>query len=202
MNKINLYSRIKDFEAEVSYLMNSLYTLRNTDITKQSDIFQSLSTNIALRSERVTCQLRHLVLVPATISKAEYMMKIREKHDTHISYENDILELRLPGLLPRRPRHSSTAFLNDPLHYALQAYLQHSPLPIFDDCVIFFAQVYDQNLNTDRVRDYDNLEFKQILDTIGTFVLKDDGGIHCDTYHTTQSGAQDCTAIHIMEELR
>lgn len=200
MNKFSLYARIQDIEAEVSYLRNSLFTLKAIDVAKQPDNFESLSTNAALRSERITCQLRSMVFATGVISKPDYMESLQEIHNIELEYKDAIFMIKLPGLLPKRPTHSNTAFLNDPIHFALQTYVQEQPLPIFQNCVISFTQMYDQALDLQRIRDYDNLEFKQILDTIAAFVLHDDGGIHCDVYHTTRLGEQDCTLIHIMDK--
>jgi hypothetical protein len=200
MNKTNLYSRIQDTEKEISHLVNSLFTLKTTDISQQPDNFQSLSINIALRAERIACQLRSFVFTTASVSKVKYMSQAHEEHNIHITYENEILEVQIPGLLPKRQIRSNIAFLNDPLHYAFQNYLTNGPLPIFDDCVICFTQVYDRDLQLHRIRDYDNIEFKPILDTISAFILHDDSGIHCDTHYTTKLGEQDCTLIHIMNK--
>ena len=51
-----------------------------------------------------------------------------------------------------------------------------------------------------RVRDYDNLELKQIQDVIAAYVLTDDSGLLCDTYHTTELGEADQIRISIMEK--
>ena len=61
-------------------------------------------------------------------------------------------------------------------------------------------QVYDRQLPLRRIRDYDNMEFKQILDTISPFVLKDDSGLFCDSFHTTELGDTDYTSVNIMEK--
>ena len=53
-------------------------------------------------------------------------------------------------------------------------------MPRFSDCVVCFTQVYDQCLPTRRIRDYDNLEEKQLLDVLSTFVMADDTGLLCD----------------------
>jgi len=200
MNKTNLYTRIQTIENEISLLLNSLSTLKITDVSKQPDNFQSLSTNIALRSERIACQLRGLVFATGAIPKPKYMVQAQEEHDIHLAYESGILAITLPGLLPKRLVHSNTAFLNDPVYYAFQSYLQEEPLPVFRDCVICFTQVYDRSLELHRIRDYDNIEFKQLLDTIAAFVLHDDSGTYCDTHYTTTLGDQDYTLIHIMEK--
>ena len=70
--------------------------------------------------------------------------------------------------------------------------------PLYN-CVVCFSQIYDQNLSLHRIRDYDNLEFKQILDTIAAYVLVDDTGLLCDSYHTTELGTHDHTIVSIMD---
>ena len=72
----------------------------------------------------------------------------------------------------------------------------------FSDCVVCFTQVYDQCLPTRRIRDYDNLEEKQLLDVLSTFVMADDTGLLCDAYNTAALGEKDCTRISVMEKKR
>lgn len=49
------------------------------------------------------------------------------------------------------------------------------------------------------IRDYDNLEEKQLLDVLSTFVMADDTGLLCDAYNTAALGEKDCTRISVME---
>lgn len=80
-----------------------------------------------------------------------------------------------------------------------QEYLINHVIPLYKRCVVCFSQIYDQSLSLQRIRDYDNLEFKQILDTIASYVLVDDTGLFCDSYHTTELGNYDHTVIFVME---
>ncbi len=82
----------------------------------------------------------------------------------------------------------------------LREYVKQNALPLYRDCVICFSQIYDRELPQRRIRDYDNLEFKQILDTLCTYVLTDDSGFFCDSYYTTQLGLKDCTLVSVMEK--
>ena len=202
MSKVELYARIQNIETEIFHLSNSIFTLKNTDIARQPDNFQSLSMNAALRSERIACRMRNLVLATEATGKSEYMAQVQETQGIHLSFDNGIMRLQLPGLLPKRHVHSNTAFLLDPIHFAFQTYLYTNTLPVFQSCVICFTQIYDQSLDMKRIRDYDNIEFKQLLDTIGVFVLHDDSGTYCDIHYSTQFGDQDCTLVHIMEKQR
>ena len=95
---------------------------------------------------------------------------------------------------------TNIGYINDPLYYSLKSYLAENPVPVFVNCVVCFIQVYDRKLPLRRIRDYDNMEFKQILDTISPFVLKDDSGLYCDSYHTTELGNEDYTSVNIMEK--
>ena len=118
-----------------------------------------------------------------------------------IAEQQGILTITLPGLLPKRRVHTNTAFLHEPLNYMLREYVKQNALPLYRDCVICFSQIYDRELPQRRIRDYDNLEFKQILDTLCTYVLTDDSGFFCDSYYTTQLGLKDCTLVSVMEKL-
>lgn len=110
--------------------------------------------------------------------------------------------MTLPSLLPKRRQRQSAEFLLDPLYFALEQYAKENTLPHYRECVVCFAQVYDQALPTRRVRDYDNLEEKQILDLLSSFVMADDTGLLCDAYNTAELGEQDCTMIFVMEKHR
>lgn len=194
-----VFQRLQGIEDEINKLNNILFALKTTDIQKYSANYEELSTDAALRAERIACQLRNLVYITDFTGKSTYMKLAADAHGIHISQENEILSIRLPGLLPKRKARTNTAFLHEPLNYALQEYLKNHNLTLYKDCVVCFSQIYDENLSLRRIRDYDNLEFKQILDTIATYVLLDDTGLFCDSYHTTELGECDHTIVYIME---
>lgn len=88
------------------------------------------------------------------------------------------------------------------MYFALEQYSREHTLPHFRECVVCFTQVYDQSLPSRRVRDYDNLEEKQLLDVLSTFVMTDDCGLLCDAYNTAVLGEKDCTLISVMAKER
>lgn len=79
---------------------------------------------------------------------------------------------------------------------------ESNPLPKYHYCTVCFTQVYNRDLPTRRIRDYDNLELKYILDAIAIFLMVDDSGLYCDVYHTTAFGEKDCTCVSIMDKSR
>ena len=156
--------------------------------------------NAALRAERIACQMRNLVCLAAPEKRSGYLKEAADAQGIEICQDEDLISITLPGLLPKRKQHVNAAFLHEPLNYALQNYLTVHSLPLYRECVVCFSQIYDRSLSSQRVRDYDNLEFKQILDTIATYVLLDDTGLYCDSYHTTELGNTDSTVVYIMEK--
>lgn len=200
MNSTELLRRISSIGESLEKLRNSLLAMEMTDLQKYPSNYEELSTDAALRSERITCQLRNLIYATVPAGKAGYIKQAAAAQGIDISLKDSILTIRLPGLLPKRKVHTNTAFINEPIHYALKEYLQDHALVLYKSCVVCFIQVYDQRLPLRRIRDYDNLEFKQILDTVSPFVLRDDSGLFCDSYHTTKLGDGDYTSVNIMEK--
>jgi len=109
-----------------------------------------------------------------------------------------MLEITLPCLLPKRKQRQSTEFLIDPLYFTLSQYSDNNELPKFRQCVVCFSHIYSEKFHNRRVRDYDNLELKQLLDVLSTFIMVDDTGLLVDAYNTTEIGEADCTRISVM----
>ena len=110
------------------------------------------------------------------------------------------MEITLPCLLPKRKQRQSTEFLLDPFYFALSKYADTNVMPSYEQCIVCFSHIYSQELPIRRIRDYDNLELKQILDIISTFIMVDDSGLFCDAYNTTEFGDYDCTKISVMDK--
>lgn len=162
------------------------------------EIHEVLSTDAALRCERIACRLRHLIYSSTSVKKEEYLTSAAVMQGVEIRYEDSLLEITLPCLLPKRQKRQSSEFLIDPIYTALNQYAKSHPLPQFQHCVVCFSHVYCHEQPERRVRDYDNLELKQLLDVVSSFIMVDDSGLLCDAYNTTELGESDCTRIFIM----
>ncbi|MCI6621746.1 MAG: DUF6100 family protein, partial [Firmicutes bacterium] len=86
-----------------------------TDIEKYGANYEALSTDAALRSERITCQLRNLVYITDFSGKNSYLKLAADAQGITISQEHEILSITLPGLLPKRKVRTNMAFLHEPL---------------------------------------------------------------------------------------
>ena len=199
MNRAIISQRITSILAEIERLNNALYAMNTTDIQRYPDNYEVLSTDAALRAERITCRLRHLIYATTSIKKEEYLRSAETMQGIEISENDGILEIKLPCLLPKRRQRQSTEFLLDPFTSALADYAAHHTMPQFQHCVVCFSHIYAQELPERRIRDYDNLELKQFLDVAASFILTDDNGLLCDAYNTTELGEEDCTRLFLMD---
>lgn len=202
MDKTVISQRVGRIMGELAKLSNTLCAIENTDLAQYPDNYAMLATDAALRSELITCRLRHLLYGSTLIRKSEYLASAGVVQGIHIQEEDEVLEITLPCLLPKRKQRQSTEFLIDPLYFTLSKYADEEGLPRFHHCVVCFSHVYSQDLPSNRVRDYDNLELKQLLDVLATFLMEDDTGLLVDAYNTTEIGDQDCTRISVMDRTR
>ena len=202
MDRQIINKRIEGITSDIEKLLRTLRAMENTDISQYPENYEMLSTDAALRGELITCRLRHLIYVSTNVKKTDYLASAGVVQGIEIQCEDGILEITLPCLLPKRKQRKSTEFLIDPLYFTLSSYADNHSLPHFEECVVCFSHVYDRELSSRRIRDYDNLELKQILDVVSTFVMVDDTGLLCDAYNTTELGESDCTRITVMEKER
>ena len=200
MERKIISKRIGSILDDLSRLNNALYAMDTTDIQRYPDNYEVLSMDAALRAESVACRLRHLIYASTGIRKAEYLTSAQSAHGIEIAYEEGVLSVSLPSLLPKRRQRQNTEFLLDPLYFAMEQYARENTLPHYRDCVVCFTQVYDQSLPTRRVRDYDNLEMKEVLDIIALYCMTDDTGALCDQFQTTRFADSSCTIISVMQK--
>ena len=194
--------RISNILAQQERLSQTVQAMRNTDIRRYPGNYSVLSSEAARRSEQITCRLRHLVYETTDTGKAEYLLSAAEAQGVYIQQRGGILEITLPGLVPKRRRRQNPEFLLDPFTAAMSRFVEEHDVPRYEHCVVCFAHVYDKKLSKYRVRDYDNLELKQLLDVATSFVMLDDNGLLCDAYYTTELGDTDCTRMFIMDSVR
>lgn len=202
MDRTIISRRIGDIRNNLARLDNNICAMDSLDIQRYPDNYETMSTEAALRAEKVACQLRSLLYASTAVSKDDYLIKASDAHGIEVNYENGIVEITLPRLLPKKKMKQSSLFLIDPLHAALSQYTSQFRIPRFKECVVCVSHVYDHELPDWCLLDYDNLQQKQILDVIALHVMMDDSGLLCDAYNTTELGDNDCTRIYIMEKIR
>ena len=199
MNRAILSQRISSILDDIQRLNSALFAMNTTDIQRYPDNYETLSTDAALRAEQIACRLRHLIYATTRTRKEDYLPSAASMMGIVVERNGDVMEITLPALLPKRKRRPSTEYLLDPFGAALSQYAREHPMPRYEHCVVCFSSIYSHEIPERRVRDYDNLELKQLLDVAASYLLVDDSGLLCDAYITTELGETDCTRIFIMD---
>ena len=202
MNQPELSHKIQQISGDVSKLSATLCAMDNADAETYPENYELLSTDAALRGEQIACKLRHLIYSTTNVKKSEYLVSAAGVQGITVTDRDGILEITLPCLIPKRKQRRSAEFLTDPLYFTLSQYADSHPLPKYSHCVVCFSHIYSRDLPSRRIRDYDNLELKQLLDVISSFIMEDDTGLLCDAYNTTELGETDCTRISVMDKDR
>ncbi len=202
MDRSVISGRIKRILGDINKLSSTLCAMENTDIEKYPENYAMLSTDAALRSELIACRIRHLLYGTTQVRKAEYLASAGVVQGIRIRETDGVLEITLPCLLPKKKQRQSTEFLLDPLYFTMSQYADSHMLPMYKHCVVCFSHIYSQELPAGRIRDYDNLEMKQLLDVLATFIMEDDTGLLVDAYNTTELGETESTCISVMDKSR
>ena len=198
MNRTLLSKRISSLLAEVSRLSNALCAMNTIDLQRYPENYELLSTDATLRAEQIACRMRHLVYGFTTVQKHEYLTSAANVLGITITAQPGLVEITLPGLLPKKKQRSAE-YLADPLDQALGQFTREHPCSRFDSCVICFCHIYAESGGRGRIRDYDNLEMKQLLDIVCAYLMEDDTGLLCDVYNTTELGVEDTTKLCVMD---
>ncbi|MDE6281710.1 MAG: hypothetical protein K2M15_07975, partial [Oscillospiraceae bacterium] len=64
----------------------------------------------------------------------------------------------------------------------LEQYGKEHSIVRFPHYTVCFVMVYDRTLPERRIRDYDNLELKAVLDAAASYLMVSDSGLLCDAY--------------------
>ena len=107
MNKKIINQRSEEILREIEKLTSTIRAMERCDVENNLENFELLSTDAALRAELITCRLRHLVYSSTSVKKQEYLASAGVVQGIEIFCENDILEITLPCLLPKRKRWRS-----------------------------------------------------------------------------------------------
>ena len=159
----------------------------------------------AKSSEILTEKMRNLVLqMPLDTRKYETCQSdLVLIHGIEITYEEEILSISLPALIPHR-KTEYTNYIYKPLYTAFQHWCieraeQNKEIPEYKKCTICFSHIYDRNRPLYRIRDHDNIEEKHVLDVISNFFLTSDSGCYTNVYHETEMKDAERTMIYLLK---
>lgn len=143
MDRTSISRRIGSIKGDIEKLSNTLCAIEKTDIENYPDNYAMLTTDAALRSELIACRMRHLLYGSTATRKETYLASAGVVQGIRIKAQENMLEITLPCLLPKRKQRQSTEFLIDPLYFTLSQYSDNNELPKFRQCVVCFSHIYE-----------------------------------------------------------
>lgn len=204
MDRQVLLRKIMKSGDEVRQLEQDLIALQSIDLVHYPENYSNLSQQAVIKSEYIARKLRELVYSTNNVSWLKMLESSANELGIIIGYDNGVVDITLPCLIPNRKK-KPTELITAPLFAVLERFVieqsQDQPFERFNHCVISITHVYDERLIAQgRMRDYDNIETKGIIDVINSFLLTDDNGLLCNIYNTSEISQADCTRISVMEK--
>ena len=200
LNTDTLLTRIHLEQRSLIDINKKLYELEHLLPAPAPEQFIETAKSAALLSERSTAQLRNFLFTVCGGMPQDYYLQAAGMQGIRVDMTDGILSVRLPVLLPKKTRTEGFKFLQPTLHAALQHYFNQQGFPHFHECTVCIEHIYSRSLPLKAVRDYDNLETKEVLDIIALYCMTDDTGALCDQFQTTRFADSPYTIISVMQK--
>ena len=193
----NLYDRTNRLKDDIIRLKNAVCAYEMTDAARYPENFEDLGIDIAMRAEAIACTARNLVGTYPASSRKHMMQAVTDAQGIEVVETKQGYEIIIPQLLPKRKGRHNAAFLLEPLSFALESFCRENEICRMEQAFICYTYEYAKGIPVRGIRDYDNLEAKEVLDVINAFFLLDDSGAFCELHYSTMVGKKNCTHIEI-----
>jgi len=107
--------------------------------------------------------------------------------------------LRIPALLPKKGK-GSTAYISEPLFFAMKLFWRGKPSARYPCNVIIFRHVYIRERPERRYRDHDNIELNKVVDVVALYIMVDDSPMRCRHYYCSASGKVERTEVYVVPQ--
>ena len=173
MSDLLFYQQTNRLKEEVIRLQNAICAYQLTDASKYPENFDKLGLDMAMRAEAIACSTRNIAGMFLINGRSQMIRKVSDAQGIHVERHKLGYEIVMPYLMAKRNGKHNVRFLLEPLSYALRQY----------------------------IRDYDNMEAKEVLDLINTYFLVDDSGRFCELHYSSRQGERNQTRVIISQEI-
>lgn len=158
-----------------------------------------LSLRAAETSERLTLVTRTLPAYTGSPSAQEDTTRvISDSIPVEIGFTREgWFSIRIPTLLPKKSE-GSASYVRSYLYPAMKHFFSCVAPVRYEDCVLTFRHVYDENRPERQYRDHDNIEVNMVTDIVALYVLPDDAPLRCRHYYCSAAGPQDRTEVYVV----
>lgn len=181
-----------------SQINSAKNALSSSDIYK----FETQMEKVMKTSEKITLRIRELANQSFKFSNnpLAYNRISNEIADNiykiNITKLGRIFKITLPCTIPHYGNISKT-ILTQPLNDSLKRYNKEEKIDKFESAVMVFIN-HTSNKNIAHIRDNDNYDYKQIVNTLAFWFLPDDSFKCCNTFNLTQMDEENFTEVYIV----
>lgn len=165
----NLYDRTNRLKDDILRLKNAVCAYEMTDAARYPENFEDLGMDIAMRAEAIACTARNLVGTYPASSRKRMLHTVTDAQGIEVMETEMGYEIIIPQLLPKRKGRQNVVFLLEPLLFALECFCQEKEIRRMEQAFICYTYEYAKGIPVRSIRDYDNLEAKEVLDVINAF---------------------------------
>lgn len=201
MNRLLFRQRLNHLHEDALRFQNTLCAYETTDAVRYPENFERLGLDMARQAESIACSTRNIVSIFQMNGREQVQSCAAEAQGITVKEQSYGYEVILPHLMPKRNHRNHTVFLLEPLTYALKEFTAVHPICRLEYALIWFIYEYTEDTPIHCIRDYDNIETKEVLDIINSFFLLDDGGAFCELHYSTRRGNRTCTRVIISSDI-
>ena len=201
MSDMLLYQRLNRLKDDVLRFQNSICAYETTDAARYPENFEKLGLDMAMRAEAIACSTRNIASTFMTNGRKQLIHHVTDAHGIKVRQNKLGYEIVMPYLMTKRSGKHSVMFLLEPLSSALMQFIKEHPIERMKHAVIWYIYEYAEDTPARHIKDYDNMEAKEVLDMINSFFLIDDGGEFCELHYSIRRGKRDCTRVIISQDI-
>ena len=161
----------------------------------------ALLLDVVKMSEKSACNLRELVSRYGYPEEQEELEQIvLGSHPVDIGFtEEGWFAVRMDPLAKTKAL-ASKQYIRGIIGPAMRKFFADKPNVRYPKCALIFRHVYDRNFPVRHMRDYDNVEVKQVTDVVAMYVMVDDSPLNCRVHHCCAVGSCCRTEVYVVPQ--
>lgn len=120
-----------------------------------------------------------------------------EIHHINVQKNNYGFHIKLPCTLPHY-EEKSKSYLEAPLNNALKTYFKETGIVKFEKAIFVVVNNVDRHINRQIIRDNDNYDYKQIVNVLAFWMLKDDSYKCCNLMNLSNITDENSTDVYVV----
>lgn len=160
-----------------------------------------LLLDVVKMSEKSVCNLRELVSRYGYPEEQDELEQIvLGSHPVDIGFTEEGWFVVRMDPLAKTKALASKQYIRGIISPAMRKFFADKPNVRYPKCVLIFRHVYDRSFPVRHMRDYDNVEVKQVTDVVAMYVMVDDNPVNCRAYHCCAVGNCCRTEVYVVPQ--